>query len=312
MKRILVTLLVLLSIITLIQFSPNAIIPVSALGPSITSVTLTAPANNAALTSTYIALSGKVVTSPASVVKDAQVKLNFVGNTTYICPIQNATATGTFSCNYQVEKAGNYTWRATAEGNPGGTNMTASTSAALSFNANPIVYQMPLVAGWNLISLPIIPASSLIGKVLAAEVAANDFTIVWSYQNGKWSSATLSNGKMSGALTTMQDGLGYWIYMTKADTVYVTGSVIPPASPPPSYSLVQGWNLVGFKPEPTVTSETVGSYLSSISGSYDQNNVWIYDNTNQSWIRADSSYMLQPGQALWILVTSPSSVTLRP
>jgi len=76
------------------------------------------------------------------------------------------------------------------------------------------------------------------------------------------------------------------------------------------YSLVQGWNLVGFKPEPAVQNETVGAYLSSITGNYNVNNVWVYDNSSQSWIRADSSYMLQPGQGMWVLMTA--SATLRP
>ena len=83
----------------------------------------------------------------------------------------------------------------------------------------------------------------------------------------------------------------------------------PPATPP-SYSLSAGWKLVGFKPEPTVAPEQVGQYLASISGSYDQNNVWVYDNTSGAWIRADSNYMLQPGEAMWILMTAPA--TLRP
>jgi len=54
----------------------------------------------------------------------------------------------------------------------------------------------------------------------------------------------------------------------------------------------------------------IGAYLSRITGSYDAKNVWVYDNSNQSWIRADSSYMLQPGQGMWILMTAPA--TLRP
>lgn len=50
---------------------------------------------------------------------------------------------------------------------------------------------------------------------------------------------------------------------------------------------------------PTVQNETVGVYLSSINGNYDSNNVWIYDNTNATWIRASGSTQIQPGEALW-------------
>jgi len=106
----------------------------------------------------------------------------------------------------------------------------------------------------------------------------------------------------------MVDGNAYWIYMTRNDTLYVDGTIIPTNSVPSTYSLNQGWNLVGFKPEPTVQNETVGAYLSSIQGSYDVNNVWVY--ADGAWVRADSNYLLQPGQAMWILMTA--SATLRP
>ena len=96
--------------------------------------------------------------------------------------------------------------------------------------------------------------------------------------------------------------------MKSSDTLYIDGSVILPGSTPPTYTLVQGWNLVGFKPEPSVQNETVGAYLSSIEGSYDMNNVWVYSNTG--WVRAASNYLLQPGQGMWILMTAPA--TLRP
>jgi DNA-binding beta-propeller fold protein YncE len=169
---------------------------------------------------------------------------------------------------------------------------------------------LSLVAGWNLISLPIIPVNERISYVLAGLIAANNFTTIWAYQSGKWSEAVLSGGNLAGPLTTMQDGLGYWIYSTRPSTLCVMGWVIPPSSAPPTYTLVQGWNLVGYKPEPSVTNETLGTYLSSISGKYDANNVWVYDDTGQSWVRASSSYMLQPGQAMWIMITGLS--TLRP
>lgn len=168
---------------------------------------------------------------------------------------------------------------------------------------------LPLTKGWNLISLPVVPANPSITALLGSQIAVHDVDVAWGYTGSPraWHSFTPGKG---GPLTTMTDGYGYWIYMTQADTLFVDGSVIPPAGNPPTYSLVQGWNLVGFKPQPTIQNETVSAYLTSISGSYDMNNVWLYDNISRNWIRADSSYLLQPGQAMWILMTSPA--TLRP
>jgi len=141
-------------------------------------------------------------------------------------------------------------------------------------------------------------------------ITAKDFTTVWAYQGGKWVSATLSKGKLSGSLTTMQDGVGYWIYMTKADKLNVVGYVIAPApASPPAYSLSSGWNLVGYKPQPDASAtETVSKYLSSISGDYSA--VWIYDNPSGTWIRGTGSTQIQVGDALWVCMTTPA--TLRP
>jgi hypothetical protein len=167
------------------------------------------------------------------------------------------------------------------------------------------------VTGWNLISVPLVPANTAIGTVLGSQVAGGNFTVVWSYQGGKWLSVVLNGGKLSGSLTSIRDGFGYWIYMTKPDSLFVVGSVFPPPPAIPStYALGVGWNLLGFKPQPVVEGETVGAYLSSITGNIDANNVWVYDNPSGSWIRANAGYSLQPGQALWVLVSS--ATILRP
>ncbi|MGA8905543.1 MAG: hypothetical protein WB661_11120, partial [Candidatus Bathyarchaeia archaeon] len=70
------------------------------------------------------------------------------------------------------------------------------------------------------------------------------------------------------------------------------------------------WNLIGFKPQPMVVSETVGTYLSSIIGDYNVNSVWLYDNPTGSWIRATGSTPIPVGEALWVYMTTPA--TLRP
>jgi hypothetical protein len=172
---------------------------------------------------------------------------------------------------------------------------------------------IPLSTGWNLVSTPLVPNNNAIKSILAPAIAANELSIVWSYTGTgttrTWQSFTPPS---TGTLTTMVDGSGYWIYMKTADVLFVGGTVIPPSVNPSTYSLVPGWNLVGFKPQPSIISETVGSYLSSITGSYDSNNVWIY-NANGSWTRdTGGSTSLMPGQAMWIFVTAPTGGTLKP
>jgi hypothetical protein len=110
----------------------------------------------------------------------------------------------------------------------------------------------------------------------------------------------------------MVDGNGYWILMTAPDTLLVGGTVIPPGASPSTYPLLAGWNLVGFKPQPTLGNETASQFLISLGSSYDMNHVWVWDNYAGAWIKADPSTWLVPGQALWVYVTSPTGATLRP
>jgi hypothetical protein len=174
------------------------------------------------------------------------------------------------------------------------------------------VSEVPLNAGWNLVSLPVVPNSNGITSILAPLIAANEVSSVWTWAGTPraWQFAIIK--PPSGTLKTMVDGNGYWIYMTVPDTLLVGGYVIAPGYTPPTYPLLSGWNLVGFKPQPTVGNETVSAYLLSIVGSYDTNSVWILDNYSGNWIRATGSTWLRPGDAMWIYVTSTSGTTLRP
>ncbi len=171
--------------------------------------------------------------------------------------------------------------------------------------------EIPVVAGWNLISLPVVPNNNNLKTILAPQIATGHLTIVWSYLTAtkSWISFTPPS---TGTLTTLVDGKAYWVRMTTADTIIVGGTVIPPAVGPPSYVLPQGWNLLGFKPQPNIENETVSFYLSSISSGYDPNSVYIYNNLSGAWTKANGNTLLLPGQGLWIYVTSATPVTLRP
>ena len=203
-------------------------------------------------------------------------------------------------------------WAGTGSGSYSGLSQSATLTVnglmTETANYNKLV-GIPLVAGWNLVSLPLVPKDTAITSVLSWQISANNVVVVYSYTKTGWRNYVIGKG---GTLTTMTDGNGYWIYMKADDILYVDGNVIPPASAPPTYSLLPGWNLVGFKPQPTIQNITVHDYLQSISGSYDVNNVWIYDNTNGNWIRASQggSTWLKPGQAMWVLMTAPAA--LRP
>jgi outer membrane protein assembly factor BamB len=273
-------------------------------------VTPETPQNGLKSDNTYPTLLVKVTNPDAVPVPGASVAIYVNG--TAICTNVLSSTTGVASCPFEVTSTGTYDWYGTAQKT--GYDSAVAPQTIFTFTAGPVVYQIPLVEGWNLISIPIVPANTAIGTVLGSQIAGGNLTVIWSYQGGVWKSATLNPiaHTLSGPLTTIQDGVGYWVFMNRADKLFVVGNVFAPLpATPPSYTLSAGWNLVGFKPQPTVQNETVGQYLTSISGSYDQNNVWIYDNTSGVWIRGTST-TLTPGEAMWIYVTSPSGATLTP
>ncbi len=82
-------------------------------------------------------------------------------------------------------------------------------------------YNIDLVVGWNLISIPKTPASPDTENVLS-EILANVRT-VWTYDaaTGLWDYFTTIPGAPQGDLTQMTEGRAYWIEMTNVDTLTI-------------------------------------------------------------------------------------------
>ena len=158
----------------------------------------------------------------------------------------------------------------------------------------PETFSLSLVTGWNLISLPIQPSETEISSVLSQ--ISGLFTIVWSYQNGKWWMYDPANIGFSD-ITTMEAGHAYWIEMTQAGAINIAGS-----EPSKSLNLLAGWNFVGFNSN---QSMPVNDALSSISAKLVI--VWSYQ--NEGWRMYDPNHpgfsdltTMEPGDGYWIKV----------
>jgi hypothetical protein len=169
-------------------------------------------------------------------------------------------------------------------------------------------WDIELDEGWNLISLPLMPDSSTPADVLDPANVDPDLTdadIVWGYDPDPlilWDDYVPTLG---GPLAEIRDGWGYWIDIsetTGAATLTINGEELPTGNAvPPSYDVVVGWNLIGFK---STSQRTAGEYLAGIAGKY----VIIYGYEDGAYYIVQSTDLMDPGLGYWIAVTADGTI----
>jgi hypothetical protein len=156
----------------------------------------------------------------------------------------------------------------------------------------PTKFTLQLQSKWNLISLPISPTDNNIDKVLAN--ISGKYLVVHTYDGIKYLSYV--PGGTNNTLSKMDAGLGYWIYMTEAGALEITGGTASN-----NIELKAEWNMVGYS---SLQPAPVAQALSSISGKYDA--VYGFDAATQNYKRyvpgdaANTLTMLEPGQGYWV------------
>jgi hypothetical protein len=100
-------------------------------------------------------------------------------------------------------------------------------------------FTLDLSSGWNFVSTPVQPLDGSITAVFSNIL--DQIRIVYAYDNvGKtWSVYKPASEEPS--LTTIEPGMGYWVYMDSPGSVQVVGTLIVPVA-----ILREGWNLVGY------------------------------------------------------------------
>ena len=156
--------------------------------------------------------------------------------------------------------------------------------------------------GWNLISLPLQPSNTAITNVLGS--ISGKYTSTWAYQNDSWKVFDSANPGLSD-LSILETGWGYWLDMTEAATLSVTGT-----EPSKTINLITGWNLVGYN---SSTSQNIADALASIAGKVVS--VWAYK--NDSWEFYDPANpglsdltTMSPGYGYWINTNGVCTWTL--
>ena len=135
-------------------------------------------------------------------------------------------------------------WKATdAAGNSNEVSVTITVIERKPVKIN-------LSPGWNLISLPGMPASADVNDVFSSDTVS----VISQYDGRRVSPWTVwtrgSDGSLSSSpagRTTIDSGLGLWVLSSDGSALEVDipgTSKDAPAEVPPSIDLIAGWNLV--------------------------------------------------------------------
>jgi hypothetical protein len=173
-----------------------------------------------------------------------------------------------------------WTGSVTGMTNPLTIVMDGSKIISANFLRVPISIDIPMIAGWNIVSLP----------VLSADVHPSSlfpFATTPAY--------TFSDGYVQ--CDSLAVGVGYWLKYPAVGSSHTNGQPIDAAI----VNVHQGWNMIGS----ISTSLPVANIASQPPGLI-----------TSSFFRYGSSYeiaqTLEPGSGYWVKVASPGSLTLSP
>ena len=160
-----------------------------------------------------------------------------------------------------------------------------------------------LYAGWNLVSLPLIPDSSDSGDILSLILDQGASGVVFSYGYDQYTDAWITNP------AEMPDGYGYWLYVLADDVMIVEGiKTLPAPSLPATYEFTEGWVLAGYK---QIAANDIDIYLGSLeTGSY-YGTVYAWDAATPAWYTVQTGEgidELLPGIGFWIWMHSDQSL----
>ena len=172
----------------------------------------------------------------------------------------------------------------------------------MSYAVTGVSVNVTLNKGWNLMSLPIVPDDSAIATVLAD--ITDDVVISVHYYRATTESWLIYAPPDFTSLTTMEDGKAYWINMGAAANLTLVGQAVAPPGygpPPPTYDVVEGWNMVGFR---AMGNMDVEDYLLGT----DHVRVYGFDLGQGGWFSLADDEEMEPGLGYWVAFSEPGTI----
>ena len=168
---------------------------------------------------------------------------------------------------------------------------------------------IPLVAGWNLVSLSLVPVNAAPNAVLTP--IAGQYDAVYSYDAcdliDPWKKYDPAAPPFVNDLTSVTVEQGLWIHAKTNAVLTVTGTAPAKVSIP----LCTGANLIGY---PASSSVALPDALARIAGTYTLVHAYDPSDAADPWKSFDPSAppfvndltAMKPGQGYWIQVTTPT------
>jgi hypothetical protein len=205
-------------------------------------------------------------------------RLDVAGDSLFTGAVSDSTLTDTTATLVGLTHNARTWWRVAARNGAG----WGEPSPARSFRSEYAV-NVPLLAGWNMLSLPVDAAEDSVLQVYPLSVYphAFSFSITQGYQQER----------------RLRRGAGYWAKLASAHTERVEGAPVSADSIP----LTQGWNLVGSITTPVDTADVV-----TVPPGLLQTAFFGY---NGSLVPVS---ILQPGGAYWVKSAGAGELLLGP
>ena len=194
-------------------------------------------------------------------------------------------------------------------------NYTGSANETLVIEQGSATHSVSLVPGWNLVSFNVHPADTTVASVLTSVSGSYDLVYAWDASGahssgGNWMKYAPSAPAYANSLTKLNETMGFWIHMTAADTLDVSG-IVPVTTSVSLSTNAGGWNLVAYPASvnralPAALSDNGAGTDFSLVYAYHANDAadpWkLFSRTAPVW--ANDLTELAPGWGYWVKVNA--------
>jgi hypothetical protein len=165
------------------------------------------------------------------------------------------------------------------------TVLPAGTYTILITVSSEVAVEIPLKAGWNMVSVPVTPSDASVSAVFP------DALVVYT-----WNPVT----KSYSAVTEVEAGKGYWVAVMTDVTATVTGIPVNDWT----VSITAGWNMIGSIFDSASFTDPYDNPDLSVMAF-----VYWWDPVSKSYVYGTT---IEPGKGYWAASTQDCTLTLPP